>query len=87
MQLFYSPDLTPETSHYTFSKEESRHIVRVLRKKENDILHITNGKGYIFSAKVMLADQKNCIVEVTSFEFQKSKNYEEFIFEHPRRLK
>jgi len=75
MQLFYSPDLTPETSHYTFSKEESRHIVRVLRKKENDILHITNGKGYIFSAKVMLADQKNCIVEVTSFEFQKSKNY------------
>ena len=75
MQLFYSPDLTPETSHYTFSKEESRHIVRVLRKKENDILHITNGKGYIFSAKVMLADQKNCIVEVTSFEFQKAKNY------------
>ncbi|WP_298513280.1 16S rRNA (uracil(1498)-N(3))-methyltransferase [uncultured Kordia sp.] len=75
MQLFYSPDITPETSHYTFSKEESKHIVRVLRKREDDILHITNGKGYIFSAKIMLADQKNCIVEVTSFEFQKAKNY------------
>ncbi|MGH1386843.1 16S rRNA (uracil(1498)-N(3))-methyltransferase [Kordia sp.] len=75
MQLFYTPEVTPETKHYTFSKEESKHIVRVLRKKEDDVLHITNGKGYIFSAKITLADQKNCMVEVTSYEFQKQKSY------------
>ena len=75
MQLFYTPELTPETKNYTFSKEESKHIVRVLRKKEDDVLHITNGKGYIFSAKITVADQKNCMVEVTSYEFQKQKSY------------
>ena len=75
MQLFYTPEVTPETKNYTFSKEESKHIVRVLRKKEDDILHITNGKGYIFSAKITVADQKNCMVEVISYEFQKQKNY------------
>ncbi|WP_430409142.1 16S rRNA (uracil(1498)-N(3))-methyltransferase [Kordia sp.] len=75
MQLFYTPEVTTETKNYTFSKEESKHMVRVLRKKEDDILHITNGKGYIFSAKVIVADQKNCVVEIMSHEFQKQKNY------------
>jgi len=75
MQLFYTPELTPDTKHYTFSKEESKHIVRVLRKREDDVLQITNGKGYIFSAKITLADQKNCMVEIISHEFQKAKNY------------
>ncbi|WP_298419894.1 16S rRNA (uracil(1498)-N(3))-methyltransferase [uncultured Kordia sp.] len=75
MQLFYTPELTPDTKNYTFSKEESKHIVRVLRKKEDDILHITNGKGYIFSAQITIADQKNCIVAIQSFEFQKQKSY------------
>ncbi|EDP96305.1 16S rRNA (uracil(1498)-N(3))-methyltransferase [Kordia algicida OT-1] len=75
MQLFYTPEITSETKNYTFSKEESRHIVRVLRKKEDDILHITNGKGYIFSAIITVADQKNCMVKIQSFEFQPQKSY------------
>jgi 16S rRNA (uracil1498-N3)-methyltransferase len=75
MQLFYSPALTVETKHYTFSKEESKHIVRVLRKKEGDVLKITNGKGAIFSAKITLADQKNCMVEVISYELQEARKY------------
>ncbi|WP_046755497.1 16S rRNA (uracil(1498)-N(3))-methyltransferase [Kordia jejudonensis] len=75
MQLFFTPELTPETKNYTFSKEESKHIVRVLRKKEADILTITNGKGAIFSAKITIADQKNCMVTIQSVEFQKPKSY------------
>jgi 16S rRNA (uracil1498-N3)-methyltransferase len=75
MQLFYAPTLHTETKHYTFSKEESKHIVRVLRKKEDEVLQLTNGKGYLFSAKITLADQKNCMVEVISSEFQKPRKY------------
>ena len=76
MQLFYTPELTTDTKQYTFSKEESKHMVRVLRKKEGDILHITNGKGTIFSAQIVLADQKNCMVSIESFEFQAPKSYQ-----------
>ena len=66
MQLFYNPDIQTTTSSLTFSKEESRHIVRVLRKKENDILHITNGLGYLFEARVTFATDKKCVVEIIS---------------------
>ncbi len=76
MQLFYTPELTSETKHFTFSKEESKHIVRVLRKKEDDVLHITNGKGFMFMAKITIADQKNCVIEILSHEFQEPKSYQ-----------
>ncbi|WP_046744860.1 16S rRNA (uracil(1498)-N(3))-methyltransferase [Kordia zhangzhouensis] len=75
MQLFYTPEITATTKHYTFSKEESKHIVRVLRKKEDDLLHTTNGKGYFFKVKILISDQRNCTVEIISCEFQEPKNY------------
>lgn len=75
MQLFYNPSITEATKHFLFDKEESRHIVKVLRKKENDILHITNGNGYIFEAKVALADIKNCEVHIINHTFYKPKAY------------
>lgn len=34
MQLFYNPDLGPTSKEIIFDKDESRHIIRVLRKKE-----------------------------------------------------
>ena len=68
MQLFYNPDITEITKQLTFSKEESRHIVRVLRKKESDVLHITNGKGYLFSAEISIASDKKCIANIVNIE-------------------
>ena len=46
MQLFYNSEISLETKQITFDKIESKHIVRVLRKTEGDILKITNGKGF-----------------------------------------
>ncbi len=66
MQLFYNPRLDNSAVQFTFSTEESKHIVKVLRKKEGDILHITNGKGYLFEAKILLADPKKCKAEIVS---------------------
>jgi len=76
MQLFYSPDIDKKTIHFSFSKEESRHIIRVLRKKEGDILHITNGKGYLFRAEINHANEKKCMVNILRVEkHQKTWNY------------
>lgn len=66
MQLFYHPDLDENASQFTFSEDESKHIVKVLRKKEDDILQITNGKGYRFEAKITDADPKKCKVQILS---------------------
>ncbi len=76
MQLFYNPDLTKEIAQVTFDKIESRHIVRVLRKKEDSILHITNGKGFLFDAKVIIASDKKCVAEIINVQKkQKPWNY------------
>ena len=68
MQLFYNSDIDTNTSSITFDKIESRHIVRVLRKKQDDILHITNGKGYLFESKITIASDKKCIAEIISHQ-------------------
>jgi len=68
MQLFYNSNITSDKKQFTFDKIESRHIVRVLRKKEGDTLHITNGYGFLFTAKVDIANEKKCVVTITAAE-------------------
>ena len=68
MQLFYSPTITEATEIFSFDKEESKHIIKVLRKKDTDILHVTNGLGYLFTTKITLASDSKCTVKIISFE-------------------
>ena len=68
MQLFYNNLLDKNSKEILFDKIESKHIVRVLRKKENDILDITNGNGLLFKAKITLANDKRCIAEIIQVE-------------------
>ncbi|MEJ2584074.1 MAG: 16S rRNA (uracil(1498)-N(3))-methyltransferase [Robiginitalea sp.] len=64
MNYFYHPTLDTSVTQFSFLPEESRHIVKVLRKKEGDTLKITNGKGYLFTAKITTADPKRCTGQV-----------------------
>jgi hypothetical protein len=64
MQLFYNSEINKNTSLFTFDKEESRHIVRVLRKKESDLIHLTNGKGFLFEGEIISASEKKCEVKI-----------------------
>jgi len=75
MQLFYNPRLDHSASQFTLSEEESKHVVKVLRKKEDDILHITNGKGYLFEAKIMVANAKKCKVQIVDSDKKHRKMY------------
>jgi 16S rRNA (uracil1498-N3)-methyltransferase len=64
MQLFFNPNIDETTESFSFDKEESRHIIKVLRKKDADILHVTNGSGLLFETQITLASDNKCIVEV-----------------------
>ncbi|TRZ42510.1 16S rRNA (uracil(1498)-N(3))-methyltransferase [Robertkochia solimangrovi] len=75
MQLFYAPDTNEHTSEYEFDREESKHIIRVLRRKAGDILHITNGKGWLFEAEIISDDLKHCRVKIIGSELKRKKNY------------
>jgi len=75
MQLFYNPDINENTTEFSFSKEESRHIVKVLRKSSCDTLHITNGKGWLFIAEVTIPDIKKCLVSIVSKTLQPKREH------------
>lgn len=68
MQLFYNPDINESTESFSFDKEESRHIIKVLRKKDSDILYVTNGLGFLFETEITLASDNKCIVQVLSIK-------------------
>ncbi|RKR07149.1 16S rRNA (uracil1498-N3)-methyltransferase [Maribacter vaceletii] len=76
MQLFYNPNIDRSTENFTFSEEESKHIIRVLRKKEGNILTITNGKGLLVTSKITIANPKKCTaVILTSIEKEPSTSW------------
>ena len=62
MQLFYAPEIDPPL--YTLGEEESKHCVRVLRMGAGDTLHLTDGRGNLYRARIVEAAAKRCTVEV-----------------------
>ena len=75
MQLFYNPNISADTATFSFDKEESRHIVKVLRKKNGDHLYITNGEGWLFEAKLNIANTKQCTVNIISKSKQNKRSF------------
>ncbi|MEO8932935.1 MAG: 16S rRNA (uracil(1498)-N(3))-methyltransferase [Xanthomarina sp.] len=86
MQLFYNPYLTEETTQIIFPKEESKHIIKVLRKTEGDLLHITNGFGWLFTAQISIADVKNCVAVITKKNRQEKRSYQVHLAVAPTKL-
>jgi 16S rRNA (uracil1498-N3)-methyltransferase len=70
MQLFYNPNISQKDASFVFDKDESKHIIKVLRKKESDILFVTNGLGFLFKTEIALASDSKCTVNIQSFEKQ-----------------
>lgn len=76
MQLFYNPELDNDTQQITFDKVESKHIVKVLRKKEGDKIYITNGQGTLFVSQINIASDKKCLASIFNREHKdKSRKY------------
>jgi 16S rRNA (uracil1498-N3)-methyltransferase len=74
MQLFYNSDIKSTDTIFQFDKEESKHIIKVLRKRGGDIIHITNGKGSLFHSEITLESEKKCevrIIKIDAFEARK----------------
>ena len=76
MQLFYSPEIDEKTTQFTFAKEESKHIVKVLRKNMGDTVFITNGLGWLFTAEVSVPNINKCSVQIIKKELQPKRDYQ-----------
>ena len=75
MQLFYNPTISADTESFYFDREESKHIIKVMRKKDGDILFVTNGLGLLFKTEISLASDSKCTVQIISFEIAEKPKY------------
>lgn len=86
MQLFYNQNIKEDDTIFLFDKEESKHIVKVLRKKESDIIHISNGSGYLFISEITLASEKKCEVKIIDTIFHSHSDYKLHIAVAPTKM-
>ena len=73
MNLFYQPAI-PEGILY-LDADESRHCVKVLRKKAGDMIRLTDGRGFFYNAVITKADASQCTFEVTTKTAAPRKEY------------
>jgi len=71
MQLFYCPDL--QGNAYLLNEDESKHIIRVLRLKNGDHIHLTDGKGGLFKAELIDDHPKRCAVKIVESKLEYEK--------------
>jgi 16S rRNA (uracil1498-N3)-methyltransferase len=64
VNLFYQPRI-PQGIHY-LDEDESRHCIKVLRKRNGDTLHITDGQGNFYNARIASEDISKCSFEIIS---------------------
>jgi 16S rRNA (uracil1498-N3)-methyltransferase len=72
--LFFHPDLS--NISLILPEEESKHLIRVMRKQKGDTILLIDGKGLLATARIEVDHPKKCellIIEKTLKE--KSKNY------------
>lgn len=86
MQLFYNPDIKSGDTTFLFDKEESRHIIKVLRKKEGDTIEITNGLGFLFTSEITFGNEKKCEVNVIKEQFFEPAPYSLHLVVAPTKL-
>jgi 16S rRNA (uracil1498-N3)-methyltransferase len=86
MQLFFNPDINEKTTQFSFEKEESKHIVKVLRKNTGDTLHITNGLGWLFTAEITFPNINKCIANIVSKTLQPKRDYNLHIAVAPTKM-
>jgi 16S rRNA (uracil1498-N3)-methyltransferase len=86
MQLFYNSEIKSNDKTFFFDKEESKHIVKVLRKKEGSKIFITNGLGFLFESEIILASEKKCEVTITNETFQQPDTFYTHIAVAPTKM-
>lgn len=73
MQLFYQPNISDGTN--ALDEDESRHVQKVLRLGEGDLIHLTDGRGNLYEGKLISSKGKSTSFNVVNKTFFPPRNY------------
>ena len=63
MQLFYSNSIH-KGQYITLCDEEKNHCTKVLRKTTNDTIHIVDGNGNLYEARISTISKHDCVCTI-----------------------
>ena len=75
MQIFYHPGIDETSSFFSFDTAASKHLIKVMRKQTGDVIRVTNGRGWHFTAELVDPDPKKCTLKVNEATQQNTRNY------------
>ena len=64
LPFFYLSQFNPADEFIVLDEETSKHVVNVLRMKNGDLLHLTDGKGNLVTAEITDNHKKKCMVKM-----------------------
>lgn len=62
MIIFYDP--TIDSDHPILQEEEAYHAMKVLQKKQGDVIQIVDGKGNFYQAEINSSNYKKCEIKI-----------------------
>ena len=72
MDLFYIPNINTDDEIVNFPEDEKKHIIKVFRKKEGDLINVTNGKGLCLKVKILINSSNKLYGKVDDINHFKS---------------
>ena len=81
MQLFYSKEIS---SSLLLNSEESKHCLKVLRKKENDNIFVTDGNGFLYKCKIIKIESNLVSVNIINTTQNQKKKKVELAISFPK---
>jgi len=73
VNLFYQPLIPQGALH--LDPDESRHAVKVLRKRNGDLIRLTDGNGVFYEGIITDADAHQCTFDIHSTVAEREKNF------------
>lgn len=73
MQLFYTQNIQGDTA--ILGEDESKHCVRVLRKKNGDTVRFIDGKGGLYTGQITDLNKKGCWIKITDKQQQAKRTF------------
>lgn len=64
LPFFYINNVDALNAPLQLDEDTSRHIVSVLRMKQGELLHLTDGRGNLFTASIIDDHKKKCLVTI-----------------------
>jgi 16S rRNA (uracil1498-N3)-methyltransferase len=68
LPFFYTEPIAASVGQVMLNEDNSKHVVQVLRMKEEEMLKLTDGKGNLYTAQISDAHKKHCSVKIIGRE-------------------